>query len=117
MPSRLLPAVVAAALLGGCGGGGEDAVSVFPTDGTRTASARTTITFRGADRRQLGDVSVEGARSGKHPGRWREHADRRGVSFTPAQPFRAGERVTVRLGQDVAGADARRVRFTIAGAP
>src|SRR5215218_8010108 len=119
MPRRLaLVAVAAAALLGGCGGGSDrDEVSVFPVDGTRTASASTQITFRGAGRGQLGTVSVEGTRSGAHTGRWSAHPDGRGTSFAPDAPFEPGERVTVRLGRDVAGTDGRRVEFAVAGVP
>jgi hypothetical protein len=92
-------------------------VSVFPLEGTRTASATTAITFRGATRHELGGVRVVGESSGRHAGRWRAHRDGRGASFTPAQPFRPGERVTVSLDREVAGTNARRMRFTVADAP
>ena len=109
--------LVTAALLGGCGGSAQEAISVFPADGTRTASPSTQLSFRGADREALGDVTVEGSRSGRHRGRWRAHPDGRGASFAPAEPFRPGERVTVRLEREVAGAGRRRSEFTVAGVP
>src|SRR5215217_3790462 len=112
--AALLATAAAASLLGGCSG--DAPVGVFPADGTRTASASTGIAFRGASRDELGDVTVEGSRSGRHRGRWRAHPDGRGVSFGPAEPFSPGEQVTVRLARDVAGADGRRARFTIASA-
>src|SRR5215217_9085288 len=117
MPRRAAPFLLAAALLpAGCGGGAAS-VSVFPLDGTRTASATTEIAFRGASRHDLGGVRVEGERSGRHPGHRRAHPDGHGASFTPAQPFRPGERVTVSLDREVAGTNARRMRFTVAGPP
>ena len=69
-------------------------VSVYPLPGTTTASPETQISFRGTT--QLGQVVVTGSRTGRHPGRIREHSDGQGASFLPSRRFAAGETVRVR---------------------
>jgi hypothetical protein len=96
------PLVLAAALLAGCSGGKTEPplthpVSVFPADGTKTASPRTQITIRGAAPPELDDVEVAGSTSGPHEGKLRAHSDGRGASFVPAKPLADHERVTVRV--------------------
>ncbi|MGH3321186.1 MAG: hypothetical protein ACRDN9_13605, partial [Streptosporangiaceae bacterium] len=41
-------------------------IDVFPRPGTPTASAETTISFRGIAPNEIGDIEVKGSRSGKH---------------------------------------------------
>lgn len=101
----------------GRGGGSraqDGSVSAFPLPGTPTASARTTISFRGISPGKAGKVTVTGSGTGKHSGEFRRHQDGKGVTFVPAKPFEAGEQVTVRTGMDVRGADDGRFRFRIA---
>jgi hypothetical protein len=69
-------------------------VAVYPLPGSTTASRETQISFRGTA--ELGDVTVTGSRTGRHPGRVREHSDGQGASFLPARPFAQGETVRVR---------------------
>jgi hypothetical protein len=69
-------------------------VSVYPLPGTTTASPETQISFRGTT--QLGQVVVTGSRTGRHPGRIREHSDGQGASFLPRRRFAQGETVRVR---------------------
>ena len=108
----LLSAVVA----GGAGcGSAQEAVSVFPAPGTRTASPRTQIAVRGARLDGLDEPRVTGSASGVRRGRWVEHPDHRGTSFQPEEPFRPGERVTVRLGRSVNGTGGEEVHFSISG--
>jgi hypothetical protein len=94
--------------------GPGDEVSVYPGSRTLAASARTTITVRGTDAVEAGDVGVWGSRSGEHVGRWQPHPDGRGATFTPEQPFTPGERVTVDAGVPVAGQDGEQTSFVIA---
>src|SRR5947208_7721963 len=96
------PLVLAAVLLAGCSGGKPEPpltrpVSVFPADGTKTASPRTQSTIRGAAPRELDDVEVAGSTSGSHDGKLRADSDGRGASFVPATPLADHERVTVRV--------------------
>jgi hypothetical protein len=85
-----------------------------PEPGSIAASPRTQISVRGAPADRLGALAVSGSRSGAHTGRLLAHSDGRGASFVPDQPFREGERVTVRSGLRVRGAGGRTVRFTVA---
>src|SRR5215218_2082766 len=96
--------------------GGEKGVSVYPDRHTLAASAATTISFRGVEPGELGEVVVVGSHSGRHGGRWEEHPDGRGATFVPDDAFAAGERVTVEVGVRVAGSDGQRSEFTIARA-
>lgn len=87
--------------------------SAYPVAGTLTASAQTTISFRGGDAAALGTVTVSGSRSGNHAGTITPHPDGKGASFVPSQAFRAGERVTVRTDRTVIGAAGGDFSFTI----
>jgi hypothetical protein len=89
------------------------AISVYPGARTVAASPTTAITFRGAPAADLADVTVTGSRSGRHEGRWEPHPDGDGAAFVPAEPFVAGEEVTVAAGRPVAGADGDETSFTI----
>ncbi|HUB72687.1 MAG TPA: arylsulfotransferase family protein [Solirubrobacteraceae bacterium] len=71
-------------------------VDVSPEPESVTASPHTQVSFLGVPAAQLHDVSVTGARSGSHGGRLRPYSQGDGASFVPAEPFDAGERVTVR---------------------
>jgi hypothetical protein len=85
-------------------------VATFPLPGTKTASARTQISFRGVAPDKIGSVRVTGSRSGRHAGRLRAHSDGQGASFVMPEAFRQGERVTVR-------SRARTYGFTIGRRP
>ena len=107
---------VAAALAWSMAARARPEISVFPGAMTVAASPQTTITFRGAEPDELGDVTVSGSRSGRHSGRLAPHRDGDGVTFVPDRPFAAGERVTVDTGRRIAGADDDRTSFAIANA-
>ena len=92
-------------------------VSAYPLPGTRTAGAQTQISLRGAPPAALGDIVVTGSRSGRHTGRLRPHSDGIGASYVLTKPLRAGERVTVRTGLDIAGARDGDYGFTVARRP
>jgi hypothetical protein len=100
LPSTLAPS---AALTG-------THVSVSPGPGTVSANPYTTISFLGAPAAEIHDVSVDGARSGRHGGRLLGFSQGDGASFLPQRPFASGETVTVsaRLGE---GASARPAAF------
>ncbi len=87
--------------------------SVYPSPGVFSASAQTTISFRGATAAELGRISVSGSRSGRHTGRLRPHPDGLGVSFVPTHRFQEGERVTVRTTADIIGAHGGDWGFTV----
>ena len=70
-------------------------VEVTPAPGTATADPRTQISFLGVPASKIRSVSVTGARSGSHSGGLRGYSQGDGASFVPAQPFSAGEQVTV----------------------
>lgn len=70
-------------------------VIVSPLPGTRTASARTQISFLGAPVAELKNVSVVGSSTGRHAGHLRAYAGVTGASFVPLRAFHDGERVTV----------------------
>ncbi|HLH13154.1 MAG TPA: arylsulfotransferase family protein [Solirubrobacteraceae bacterium] len=86
------------------------AVEVSPEPQSTTANPDTQISFLGASAADVRDVSVVGARSGRHGGSLRAYSQGDGASFVPAEPFDAGERVAVRavIG---AGASARHVAY------
>jgi len=71
-------------------------VTVSPLPGSRDASPRTQISFRGAPAGELRVLSVVGSRSGAHTGRLAAYSQGDGASFLPARAFAEGERVTVR---------------------
>ena len=75
-------------------------VEVTPGPGTTTADPSTQISFLGVPASKIASVSVTGARSGAHSGRLRGYSQGDGASFVPAQPFSAGEQVTVRASVD-----------------
>ena len=90
------------------------AVSVFPIPGGRVAAPSTQITFRGVPASQLGAISVTGSKSGAHSGRIVSDSDGDGASFIPAQPFKAGEAVTVQTGLGIVGGTGGGYSFTVA---
>jgi hypothetical protein len=90
------------------------ALSVYPSPGARFESPHTQISFRGAPAAQLGSITVTGSRSGPHTGKLAAHSDGLGASFLPDKPFTAGERVSVRTGDAIAGARDGDFAFTVA---
>lgn len=88
--------------------------TVSPQAGSAVASAETQLSFRGASVEQIGGITVEGSKSGRHEGRVQAHSDGQGASFLPAEPFEEGETVTVEAGFDVVGAKDRRYTMKIA---
>ncbi|MGH3322602.1 MAG: arylsulfotransferase family protein, partial [Streptosporangiaceae bacterium] len=89
-------------------------IDVFPRPGTPTASAETTISFRGIAPNEIGDIEVKGSRSGKHDGSFTAHSDGEGASFVPDKPFASGETVRVRTDLNLRGAREGNFRFHIA---
>ncbi|WP_432536630.1 arylsulfotransferase family protein [Kineococcus arenarius] len=89
-------------------------LSAFPKPGTPTARPQTQISLRGLPADALGEVVVDGERSGRHEGRLLAHSDGGGASFVPSAEFEEGETVTVTTEHDVRGAGGRRYSFTIA---
>ena len=88
-------------------------VSMFPAPGTVAASPKTGITFGGVASAELGDVSVVGSSSGVHTGAMRVSSDGQHTAFVPAQPFVAGERVTVKAALAIRGASGGTASFTV----
>lgn len=82
--------------LGGCGDSFDATISMYPAPGSRLALPQTQIVLRGVPLSRISRVVVVGSRSGRHAGRLSGDSDDNGVSFIPAQPFSAGEKVTVR---------------------
>jgi hypothetical protein len=93
------------------------AVSAWPSPGTHTASARTTISFRGRSMREIGRVVVIGSRSGRHTGVLRAHSDGNGASFIPSKRFDFGESVLVRTALRIRGGHDGDFRFRTATPP
>lgn len=89
-------------------------VSVFPVPGAHTAAPQTQITFRGVPVSQLGTITVTGSQTGVHSGAVQSDSDGRGGSFIPAQPFAAGETVTVSTGLNIDGSGSGTYSFTVA---
>ncbi|MDD9207374.1 hypothetical protein PU560_12985, partial [Georgenia sp. 10Sc9-8] len=89
-------------------------VSAFPAPGTAVVHPEAQLSFRGVAPEQLGDVAVEGSRSGEHTGTLLEHSDGEGVSFLPDEPFTEGERVTVTTGHEVRGGEDGAYTLTVA---
>jgi hypothetical protein len=79
---------VSAALAGG-------RVTVSPQPDSLDASAQTQISMLGAPANELADVTVQGSRTGLHPGRLVAYSQGDGASFLPTRPFAEGEIVTV----------------------
>lgn len=94
-------------------------ISVYPSPNTRTASPTTQISFRNVSPNLIsgGEVTVTGSSSGSHSGRWVADSDQRGASFYPAQPFKAGETVTVTTPLSVCGTTGEDFNFEVASPP
>jgi hypothetical protein len=75
---------------------GATGVDVSPAPETDSANPHTQVSFLGVPADQIRDVSVVGARSGRHPGHLRGYSQGDGASFAPDRPFAVGERVSVR---------------------
>jgi Arylsulfotransferase (ASST) len=90
------------------------AVSVYPIPGSRVASPKAQIAFRGIPAGQLGAILVTGSRSGTHTGTVRADSDGNGGSFLPDRPFTPGEVVTVSTALNVLGAATGAFQFTVA---
>jgi hypothetical protein len=73
-----------------------DVATVSPLPGTVDASPQTQISFLGRRGMRVSGVRVVGSLSGVHDGVLRAYSTRTGASFVPYEPFRAGERVSVR---------------------
>jgi hypothetical protein len=71
-------------------------LAVSPLPGSYDASEHSQISLLGAPAAAIHVSSVTGSRSGAHSGRLRGYSQGDGASFVVSQPFRAGERVTVR---------------------
>ena len=112
----VLLVVAAAALIWVVTARAGPAISVYPDARVLAASPQTTVIVRGAPADELGDVTVTGSESGEHAGEWKPHPDGDGAAFVPAEPFAAGETVTVDAGRTIAGLDAERTAFVIARA-
>ncbi|HEX5621759.1 MAG TPA: arylsulfotransferase family protein [Solirubrobacteraceae bacterium] len=89
-------------------------VVAFPAPGAGTALRGTEISLRGVTPAQAGAITVSGSRSGPHTGTLQAHPDGNGVSFVPATPFDAGERVTVETALSVRDATNGDYSFTVA---
>jgi hypothetical protein len=101
VPSRSwIGMVVALATLAASPGpaAGSSRVVTFPGPAWRAASPGTGITFHGITAAALRRLRVSGSITGTHAGRLRPLRLGRGAVFTPATPFRPGERVSVRGG-------------------
>jgi len=112
----VLLVVAAAALIWVVAARAGPAISVYPDARVQAASPETTVIVRGAPADELGDATVTGSESGAHAGEWKPHPDGDGAAFVPAEPFVAGEEVTVDVGRTIAGIDADRTSFVIARA-
>jgi hypothetical protein len=88
-------------------------VSVFPIAGSRLATPRTQISFRGVPAAELGTITVTGSRSGVHAGSIGGDSDSNGASFIPQNPFLAGEVVTVQTTLNIIGGRDGTFNFTI----
>ena len=94
-------------------------VSVYPSQGTPTASPTTQLSFRGiAFRRLAGSrISVVGSSTGPHAGRLVADSDGQGGSYYPSRPFSAGETVTVTAPFRLCDGQGDTIRFGIAQPP
>ncbi len=88
-------------------------VSAFPIPGSKVAPTRAQLAFRGLPASQLGTITVTGSKSGVHTGTIEGDSDGLGASFIPAQPFTAGETVTVVTALNIRGASSGRYSFTV----
>ena len=71
------------------------APTVSPQPGTPDASPDTQISIFGVAPQKIESVKVTGSVSGGHTGSLERYSHGQGASFVPAEPFSAGERVTV----------------------
>jgi hypothetical protein len=78
-------------------------IAASPLPGARDASPYTQISLLGVPAGALGDIKVEGSRSGSHAGKLIAYSQGDGASFVPTHAFDPGETVTVH-GQVSAGA-------------
>jgi hypothetical protein len=113
---RVLGALLAAALAltGAATAQGAQAVSVYPSPGTRYNLPATQISFRGISLGQIGQIQVTGSASGPHAGTFEADSDGEGASFIPDHPFQRGETVTVGTDLDIAGGHDGTFTFAIA---
>ena len=88
-------------------------VAVFPSPGTRLATPREQIVFRGVPTSQFGSIVVTGSESGVHSGQVEADSDGKGGSFLPAKQFTPGEVVTVKTGLNVLGGSHGSFSFTV----
>ena len=95
----------------------QSPIAMYPIGGTSAASPSTQISFRGTKKGPLKDITVIGAKSGVHRGRFAYHSDGQGVSFLPSHPFRDGELVTVRTSAPLVRAKSGAVTFRILTRP
>ena len=92
-------------------------VSIYPVQGTPTASPTTQISFRGATSGELNGLTVTGSVTGQHHGKLRAHSDGGGASFIPDHPFAPGETVAVTAPRPLVGAVNGMVNFKILRPP
>lgn len=94
-------------------------ISIYPSPGSRTASAQTQIAFRNAPaaRFDAQTVTVTGSETGVHLGRWVPDSDTHGASFYPSQPFQPGETVTVKTDLPICGTSGDVSHFEVARTP
>jgi hypothetical protein len=88
--------------------------TVFPSPGTRLATPREQIVFRGVPTSQFGSIVVTGSESGVHSGQVEADSDGKGGSFLPAKQFTPGEVVTVKTALNVLGGSHGSLSFTVA---
>ena len=88
------------------------APTISPAAGTPDASPQTQISILGVAPRTIKSVQAVGSKTGAHAGRLRSYSDLSGASFVPAQPFAAGERVSVTI--RVTGRSPVALSFTVA---
>ncbi len=69
---------------------------MLPFPGTPDAALGTNVYFPAVPPGQIASVRVAGSRSGVHGGHLSAQPDHAGTAFSPARPFAAGERVSVR---------------------
>jgi hypothetical protein len=96
-PALAIAVAAVACGLAGAGSAAGAAVTLSPLPGTPDANPRTQISLLGVVPSRIASVRVTGTRTGRHVGRLRHYARRRGASFVPRVPFAAGERVAVRV--------------------
>lgn len=72
-------------------------VDVSPAPGSVTANPNTQISFLGIPAGDIGEVSVNGDRSGSHRGRLEGYSQGDGASFVADAAFEPGEQVSVKV--------------------